>query len=901
MVFALNLSLQPNESASVVTADAEDAEHRHYNLEVEYVGKLSGQEWLTAAVLKLNQNLGDVGDALIQITYQNVTSNRVRVGIGHVGGGLADDPGAAPTPAPPYTLSGQITWAGLALSGVAVNLGGLSTASATTNDNGAYSFTVTSAGDFSITPAKRFFTFTPVTILLSDLANSRTVNFSAVRDIFVISGVTKDDQGGALDGVTVKLESSGGGAARITTTAGGGNFSFADVPAGFDYTVTPTITSLFAFTPQSVSELTQNLAFTFNGVLRAYTISGFISDRAQRGVSGVNVTLSGAATRSTTTDANGNYSFSNLLAGRNYSVSAAKTDHYVNPASQNFNLLKDERADFSAIRFYIISGRVTDNSGRGLWNILMSLTGPESVSARTTSDGLFSFIVTTSGNYLLTPSREQDFYQFSPANQSLLNLSDHQTINFTAAIVVVSPTYVLEFDGTPKTVDYSFFWPPDTNVGPFFWEFWAMPGNDSYARYMLSDGYGGAHALLFGFNYGPPGHYTLMGNIWNGTEPFYFNSDDGPSPGEWGHFAVGWDGQNIITYYDGVPVGKQPFTGPRVSTGLYNGATMLLIGGSNHQNFIGRIAQVRGYEENNPRANSPESSFVPQTIFSSDGQVLSYYFRPASIVADLSFGYNGVHHDGWPRGMLLFYFYGCDGCPTPQFVLDPTAPDFASPNNPGQTNTLIDAPPPAPGGARLFDSFSRNNSTHILNSKGGLGDTETGAGTWRTNIDSSQPQPFGILSGRAVLLGDSTALAWVPVATTTGNLDVRVDRARGNFGSGANTGMCFRVTDKNNFFFAFTSDDQSNLSGPKKLTVGYYQAGLRNLLADGITLPSQNWTTLRAVTTHTGGISIYVDNALLYSTTNSFNADAGGAGLFNHGPGMSLQNRWDNFTVFEVP
>ncbi len=53
-----------------------------------------------------------------------------------------------------------------------------------------------------------------------------------------------------------------------------------------------------------------------------------------------------------------------------------------------------------------------------------------------------------------------------------------------------------------------------------------------------------------------PGRYTLLGNIWIGTQVLYYNSDEGPSVGEWGHFAVGWDGQSIITYYDGVPVGK---------------------------------------------------------------------------------------------------------------------------------------------------------------------------------------------------------------------------------------------------------------------------------------------------------------------------------------------------------
>ncbi len=142
MVFVLNLSLQPGENPSVVTADAEDAAHRHFNLAVEYVGKTSGQDWLTAVVLRLDQDMGDTGDVLIQLTYQNVNSNRTRVGIGHIGGGPADDPGAGPTPAPPYLLSGQITSAGVGLSGVTVKLSGPSLAETTTDNSGAYSFTV---------------------------------------------------------------------------------------------------------------------------------------------------------------------------------------------------------------------------------------------------------------------------------------------------------------------------------------------------------------------------------------------------------------------------------------------------------------------------------------------------------------------------------------------------------------------------------------------------------------------------------------------------------------------------------------------------------------------------------------------------------------------------------------
>src|SRR5262249_36551336 len=48
----------------------------------------------------LNDNLGDTGDVLVGITYHSLSSNRVRIGIGHIGGGPPDDPAPSPTPPP---------------------------------------------------------------------------------------------------------------------------------------------------------------------------------------------------------------------------------------------------------------------------------------------------------------------------------------------------------------------------------------------------------------------------------------------------------------------------------------------------------------------------------------------------------------------------------------------------------------------------------------------------------------------------------------------------------------------------------------------------------------------------------------------------------------------------------
>jgi uncharacterized protein GlcG (DUF336 family) len=98
MLFAMNLRLQTGESASDVTADAEDSNQRVYPLTVEFIGSVPDQPWATSIVLRLNDEMADLGDVLVRIRYRGVASNRVRVGVGHVGDGPLDDEGAVPTP-----------------------------------------------------------------------------------------------------------------------------------------------------------------------------------------------------------------------------------------------------------------------------------------------------------------------------------------------------------------------------------------------------------------------------------------------------------------------------------------------------------------------------------------------------------------------------------------------------------------------------------------------------------------------------------------------------------------------------------------------------------------------------------------------------------------------------------
>ncbi|MFN2530698.1 MAG: DUF1800 family protein [Pyrinomonadaceae bacterium] len=98
--FAMDLQLLPGEAANAFTSDAQDSSGKIYPLRVEFMGQVPNFPGITMFIVRLADDLGDVGDVLLRLNLHGMASNRVRVAIGHVGGGPVDDPGAAATPAP---------------------------------------------------------------------------------------------------------------------------------------------------------------------------------------------------------------------------------------------------------------------------------------------------------------------------------------------------------------------------------------------------------------------------------------------------------------------------------------------------------------------------------------------------------------------------------------------------------------------------------------------------------------------------------------------------------------------------------------------------------------------------------------------------------------------------------
>ena len=106
VIFARDLELYAGEGANAFSADAEDGAGKKYLLRVEYVGPVPGFEGITMLIVRLSDDLGNVGDILVRVNLHGMASNRVRVAMGTIGGGPAVDPlteysSPAPTTPPP--------------------------------------------------------------------------------------------------------------------------------------------------------------------------------------------------------------------------------------------------------------------------------------------------------------------------------------------------------------------------------------------------------------------------------------------------------------------------------------------------------------------------------------------------------------------------------------------------------------------------------------------------------------------------------------------------------------------------------------------------------------------------------------------------------------------------------
>ncbi|HYG82473.1 MAG TPA: carboxypeptidase-like regulatory domain-containing protein [Pyrinomonadaceae bacterium] len=151
-----------------------------------------------------------------------------------------------------YTLGGQVLDInGTPMVGLTVKLDGERTGATLTDGNGRYQFRNLKAGaNYTITAVKPYYVFFPPSQIYHNLSGSwGSANFTAVPNVHILSGVVLDSNANALPGVLVTLS---GSQSEIAITDHFGRFRFTNVPAGGNYTVTPSLEGR-TFTPASRS------------------------------------------------------------------------------------------------------------------------------------------------------------------------------------------------------------------------------------------------------------------------------------------------------------------------------------------------------------------------------------------------------------------------------------------------------------------------------------------------------------------------------------------------------------------------------------------------------------------------------------------------------------------------
>lgn len=91
--------LLEGEGANAFRAEIQDGNYYRYPLEIVSFEPYAQRRNVYALTVNM-QNIGELGDVLVRVTWRGMSSNRVRLSVGFEGGKIQDDTGAVPTPMP---------------------------------------------------------------------------------------------------------------------------------------------------------------------------------------------------------------------------------------------------------------------------------------------------------------------------------------------------------------------------------------------------------------------------------------------------------------------------------------------------------------------------------------------------------------------------------------------------------------------------------------------------------------------------------------------------------------------------------------------------------------------------------------------------------------------------------
>ena len=348
----------------------------------------------------------------------------------------------------------------------------------TTDANGDYTFDNLLGGDYVVTETQPDGYGQGATngddteAVMLPAGDDAVVDFSEATGS--ISGSVVDQNGDPIEGVEVALagtDVNGDPVSLTTSTDADGDYRFDDLLAG-EYTVTETQPSGLLDGPETVGSTGGDIST--NDVIadiplaggqdsvdndfaeyRPSGIAGSVVDQDDIGIADVTLTLTGTdvngdpVSLSTTTDADGNYLFGDLLPGT-YTVTETHPSGYLdgheeagstggdistNDVIADIPLRADESSyghDFHEFVPASIEGSVfVDGDGEPIPGVVITLTGtdvngdPVSLTTTTDVDGSYSFVDLLPGDYVVTETQPDGYGAgaITPGNSIAIELA----------------------------------------------------------------------------------------------------------------------------------------------------------------------------------------------------------------------------------------------------------------------------------------------------------------------------------------------------------------------------------------------------------------------------------------------------------------------------------------------
>lgn len=200
-----------------------------------------------------------------------------------------------------------------------------------------------------------------------------------------IHGVVVDDEGDGIGGAAILINGQ-----VVVMTGSDGAWDYADAKKGAKVTVSK---PGWDFAPASIEVQKDGQVIWVLGTRQtssSYSVSGRVIDEDGTGIPTVSITITGDATASIVTDAQGNFNRSGLSGS--VTITATKSGYtitspvIVTGADENITFIATKDASVE----YAVSGRVVDEDGRGIPTVSIAITGGTTANIVTDGSGNFS-------------------------------------------------------------------------------------------------------------------------------------------------------------------------------------------------------------------------------------------------------------------------------------------------------------------------------------------------------------------------------------------------------------------------------------------------------------------------------------------------------------------------------